>query len=1429
VQPAAILNLAVIANTAPTNVALAGTQARLRATAMTSTRAGNVMKKAFVGIGLAAGAAGVALFKIGEEFDDAYDKIRTRTGATGKEMVKLKRSFRDVVSDVPATFEDASTAVGDLNTRLGLSGRPLRQMSKQMTELSRITETDVSSNVEAVAKAFVDWEVKTKDQSKTLDGFFRLSQRSGMAVADIAESVQKFGSPLRQLGFSLDEAAAMFASFERAGVNTQTMVPGLKLAISNLTRPTDVLAESMDKLGIKAGKPDKALRQVFELMTSKGLPTVEKTGLAMDVFGKRAGADMAEAIKQGRFELTDFLKVMRDGDQTIRGTGRQTMDLAEHWQRFTNLLKVQLEPIAKKVFKGLSDLMKEVSQAFKERGLEGVLNLFIDKLNAALPKIAEFGGKIAGALFRGIINAPIWAKFLAAGWLVSKLGGLGGLSGIGTKLGTRFGMSLGGAAGPIAAGMIGSVLAGIEVGKKLDIGQTDIGEHFAEQFDLARNKAERLVEFMRAHPGMEAEDALREMNRVARERLGAVRREIEHLQNTWGLSLREIKQQTDRNMKQIEQSLGTHSKRGRQAISDNFMAAIEAIKNSMKSGEIAAGKGAREIHQILLRQLKSYGIKDAEGFLKRAESVRGSGGEGHRGLQRGGAITVSGTGLGDKVPAMLEPGEVVWNREAVKRMGGAQKANAVNQAFPRFQGGGIVSAPGFPGERINSAVIPAFNSLVKRFNLFLYDAFGPGHKSTEHTQYGTAIDVGPAPGGSWADVTRAVAYSVKAGFNPVYYDGSGGSISLPPHGPGHHAHITLLTAAELLSGQTAGAFGGAGMARLKLPRFTSDFGLGLTVAQGLNNTAAAVEKVIGKRAAMVGGAEGAEAITGGGSTAENRALGRRMMLMKPGRYKKDAQTMFWGPWGPSEWPAYDRLIESESGWSTTATNPTSGAYGIPQSLPGSKMATAGSDWRTNAATQIAWGLDYIRDPEQGGYGSPSNVPLGGYRLGGVIQKLQEGGIVDVDKIVKQLRGAAGPGERREIIGQARDRINKRTAIDVLDAEGGLSGILKDLDEKAALFAENASFASSLGLTDDNGNVIPGSDAFQGVGQAGWIGEQLKALFELRNRLIVSEGNVGDKLRAIGALMKKIKGPKGLLAAINERIKEIKKRLRELEDARKKLENDLETATTNKEKSQKAIQERLDKELAKPKKKQDPEYIERLRSQLRAKSTEKEAIRELLAQNRDQTRQQNEALARQTMLRDAFKSGGPISTALTGRQDALTAGRDTMLERLRTVQGGGVSMELLGELPGLGILKGEIGDAQLTLRELGAKQPEITDQLADLRVPLLEEKLAAAQATAFMLAQQMPTFQRLFGEIPQFAGGGVAQGPVGAPVPAVVHGGEGVFTPEQMAALGGPSEIRVFIGDTELRGLVRTEIRDENGRLIRVADRTKIVPGRNTGR
>lgn len=74
-------------------------------------------------------------------------------------------------------------------------------------------------------------------------------------------------------------------------------------------------------------------------------------------------------------------------------------------------------------------------------------------------------------------------------------------------------------------------------------------------------------------------------------------------------------------------------------------------------------------------------------------------------------------------------------------------------------------------------------------------------------------------------------------------------------------------------------------------------------------------------------------------------------------------------WGADQFVALEQLWQHESGWSQAAHNSSSGAHGIPQALPGSKMGMFGADWATNPETQIKWGLHYI----ESGYGSPSGA------------------------------------------------------------------------------------------------------------------------------------------------------------------------------------------------------------------------------------------------------------------------------------------------------------------------------------------------------------------------------------------------------------------------------------------------------------------------
>jgi hypothetical protein len=112
------------------------------------------------------------------------------------------------------------------------------------------------------------------------------------------------------------------------------------------------------------------------------------------------------------------------------------------------------------------------------------------------------------------------------------------------------------------------------------------------------------------------------------------------------------------------------------------------------------------------------------------------------------------------------------------------------------------------------------------------------------------------------------------------------------------------------------------------------------------------------------------AATGGGATGSGSGGVVTVAAPDPGTAQSIAFDMLssFGFDPNTQFSCLDNIWTRESGWRVNAAN-ASGAYGIPQALPGSKMATAGADWQTNPATQIKWGLGYI----QSKYGTPCNA------------------------------------------------------------------------------------------------------------------------------------------------------------------------------------------------------------------------------------------------------------------------------------------------------------------------------------------------------------------------------------------------------------------------------------------------------------------------
>ena len=285
----------------------------------------------FAAVGTAAVGAGVGLFKLGQSFDDAFDTIAVGTDATGQNLKDLEKTFKTVFTSVPTDMGKASKAVADLNTRTGATGPTLEKLTATMLEMTRITGGDLETNITSVTRLMGDWGIKNEAGAATMDKLFTASQATGIGIDKLSSQMVQFGAPLRQLGFGFDTSVALLAKFEKEGVNAELVMGSLRIALGKMARE---------------GEPaEETLNRTIEAIKNAG-STSEANALALELFGARAGPDMAAAIREGRFAVDDLVAMMGDTEGAILQTADSTADFGEKFSLMKARVMVGLEPMA---------------------------------------------------------------------------------------------------------------------------------------------------------------------------------------------------------------------------------------------------------------------------------------------------------------------------------------------------------------------------------------------------------------------------------------------------------------------------------------------------------------------------------------------------------------------------------------------------------------------------------------------------------------------------------------------------------------------------------------------------------------------------------------------------------------------------------------------------------------------------------------------------------------------------------------------------------------------------------------------------------------------------------------------------------------------------------------------------------------------------
>ncbi|HCU0742703.1 TPA: phage tail tape measure protein [Staphylococcus aureus] len=413
------------------------------------TKMGDGLKSVGKGlsIGITAPVLGIAAAsgKAFAEVDKGLDTVTQATGATGSELKKLQNSFKDVYGNFPADAETVGGVLGEVNTRLGFTGKELENATESFLKFSHITGSDGVQAVQLITRAMGDAGIEASEYQSVLDMVAKAAQASGISVDTLADSITKYGAPMRAMGFEMKESISLFSQWEKSGVNTEIAFSGLKKAISNW------------------GKAGKNPREEFK----KTLAEIEKTpdiasatSLAIEAFGAKAGPDLADAIKGGRFSYQEFLKTIEDSQGTVNQTFKDSESGSERFKVAMNKLKLVGTDVWTSIESAFAPVMEELIKK-----LSIAVDWFSNLSDGSKRSIVIFGGIAAaigpvvfglGAFISTIGNAVTVLAPLLAG--IAKADGL--ISFLSTKvpiLGTVFTALT----GPI--GIVLGVLAGLAV------------------------------------------------------------------------------------------------------------------------------------------------------------------------------------------------------------------------------------------------------------------------------------------------------------------------------------------------------------------------------------------------------------------------------------------------------------------------------------------------------------------------------------------------------------------------------------------------------------------------------------------------------------------------------------------------------------------------------------------------------------------------------------------------------------------------------------------------------------------------------------------------------------------------------------------------------------------------------------------------------
>lgn len=289
--------------------------------------------------------------KAWKDVDEAMDEMVKMTGKTGDELQKLQDTAKKISTTLPVAMEDSAKAVAEVNTRFDASGDLAEKLATTFLKFADITGTDVTDAIDSAQHAMAAWGLSTDKTGDLLDVLLKVSQDTGASVEELSAGIADNKTIFDDMGMSVFTAAGFLGELDKNGVDASSTMAGLKKALTKAA---------------KEGKPlDEALKELSETLIN-GESDTEAYQEAMDLFGAKAGPQLADALKEGRLSLTDFSRVAGEAMGSVDQTFDNMLDPADKFTTAMNELKLLGSEVGGVLLESLVPILQQVGEWIKK-------------------------------------------------------------------------------------------------------------------------------------------------------------------------------------------------------------------------------------------------------------------------------------------------------------------------------------------------------------------------------------------------------------------------------------------------------------------------------------------------------------------------------------------------------------------------------------------------------------------------------------------------------------------------------------------------------------------------------------------------------------------------------------------------------------------------------------------------------------------------------------------------------------------------------------------------------------------------------------------------------------------------------------------------------------------------------------------------------